>query len=313
MDRSFKTLAVVATVVMFVVMIAGSLVTNTGSAQGCGNQWPLCNGKLIPAYTFQTMIEFSHRMVTGLAGVIVIVFSIWAWLRNRGNREALFLALFGMLFIVVESLLGAAAVIWEEPPAVLALHFGFSLLAFSGVFLLTLFALQQDKRKHLIRTATTGGFRWYVVLMTVYTYCEVYLGAYVRHSGAMLACPEWPLCSNGQLVPSLTGLVGIQMWHRIAAMGLFCLIVGLVVYARRHFRQTRRDIYVGSIIALLLAVFQIFTGGYAVLSDLHIYATTLHTAGITLLFGTLFYLCVQSFKVPEHVRVTETERATIGS
>ncbi|MFX6194071.1 hypothetical protein ABTF37_19690, partial [Acinetobacter baumannii] len=55
------------------------------------------------------------------------------------------LAIFGLFFIVLESILGASAVIWPQSSAVLALHFGFSLLAFSGVFLLSLFVLQRDK------------------------------------------------------------------------------------------------------------------------------------------------------------------------
>lgn len=299
MNRSLKIFAVLATFVMFLVMIAGSLVTNTGSAQGCGSDWPLCNGKFIPEYTFETLIEYSHRVVTGLAGVIVIVFSIWAWLRNRGNKEILILALFGIFFILVESVLGAAAVIWPQTPPVLALHFGFSLLAFTGVFLLALVILQKERRADIIRTPVSKSLRNYIFGVTIYTYGVIYLGAYVRHSGASLACLEWPFCSKDQLLPELTGPAAVQFVHRIAAAILFFLILGLLIHVVRTYKNIRPDIFAASIVSMILITVQILSGGYVVLSRLHIYATTLHSAGITLLFGTLCYLCLQSLKKPE--------------
>jgi cytochrome c oxidase assembly protein subunit 15 len=49
MKRAAKWFAVAATVGMFIVLIMGTTVTNTGSSEGCGRSWPLCHGKFIPA------------------------------------------------------------------------------------------------------------------------------------------------------------------------------------------------------------------------------------------------------------------------
>lgn len=297
MNKWLKGMAVFATFVMFLVMIAGSLVTKTESGLGCGNDWPLCNGKWVPEYTLESIIEYLHRVITGFAGIVVLVFCIWSVLAHRGNKEVLRTALFGFAFIIVESLLGAAAVIWPQSPEALALHFGFSLLAFTGVFLLTSYILQKDQRPQIVQQAVSKRFRLYTWGVTLYAYGVVYLGAYVRHTGASGGCTDWPLC-NGEVVPELSGLTGIHFAHRVGAMILFLLIVGLFV-ASRQYKQTRRDIAKFGLIALLLVSTQVLSGGWVVLSRLHLYATLTHSAVITCLFGVLCYLCVQTLRQPQ--------------
>ncbi|ASS76795.1 heme A synthase [Tumebacillus algifaecis] len=297
-NKWLKVLAYVATIVMFMVMIAGSLVTKTESGMGCGNSWPLCNGKWVPEYTISSMIEYMHRMITGVAGIVVLLFSVFAWWKNRGNKEVRNLALFGMFFIMVESALGAAAVIKPQSSPVLALHFGFSLLAFTGVLLLTIYILMQNRAQALIKTAVSNAYRYYAWFVALFAYGVVYLGAYVRHTGASVACPSWPLCQEGVLIPELEGLVAVQFVHRLGALALFVLISVLFVWTFKRYRQTRRDLYVASIIVWVLIVAQVISGGFVVLKQLHLYATLTHSAIITCLFGTLCYLCVQTLKKP---------------
>jgi cytochrome c oxidase assembly protein subunit 15 len=307
MERSLRWLAISATLVMFLVMVAGSLVTKTDSGLGCGNDWPLCNGKWVPEYTLESMIEYSHRFITGLGGLIVVVFSVVAWRRYKGNREVQALAMFGLFFIVLESILGASAVMWPQSSPVLALHFGFSLLAFTGVLLLTIFVLQRHKQERFLKTRVGRGFRNYVWAVAVYAYGVIYLGAYVRHTGSMGGCgTDWPLC-QGKLIPDLTGQTGIHFVHRMGAVLLLLLIWGGAFYAIRHFRETRRDLYVASILAAVLITLQVLSGGLVVLFKWHLYATIFHSMVITCLFGALSYLCLQVLKSPEALVIKEQE------
>src|SRR2546430_3840333 len=69
-------LGVIAAAGMLVVLVMGARVTDTGSAQGCGRDWPLCNGKVIPDFTIAAAIEFSHRAVTGVEGVLIVAFTV---------------------------------------------------------------------------------------------------------------------------------------------------------------------------------------------------------------------------------------------
>lgn len=298
MEKWLKPLAVLATLVMFIVMIAGSLVTKTDSGLGCGNDWPLCNGKWVPEYTLASIIEYMHRLITGVAGIIVVIFSVLCWRFYRGNQEVRNLALFGLFFIVLESILGASAVIWPQSSSVLALHFGFSLLAYTGVFLLSLFVLQRDKTELMVQDSVSSGFRKWVWGVTIYAYGVVYLGAYVRHTGSSMACSDWPLC-DGKLIPELSGQVGIQFVHRLGALILAILLLATMIYAIRHFKQTRRDLYGASIASFVLVMAQVFSGGFVVLFKLHLYATLLHSMIITILFGIMCYMCLQTLKTPE--------------
>lgn len=298
MDKAFKAMAVFTSLVMFLLMIAGTLVTDTDSGMGCGSDWPLCNGKFIPEYTVATMIEYSHRLITGFAGIVVIIFSIWAWRRYRGNREVRGLAILGISFIVVESIIGAAAVLWPQSAEVLALHFGFSLLAFTGVVLLSVFVLQKDRSHLMIKGAVTKRFKWFAWITVIYSYLDIYSGAYLRHVEASLACTDFPGCYPGNFFP-LSGLPGIHYFHRIAAVVLLSLIIGLVVYSYKHLRETRPDIYHASLLALLLTLLQGVSGVLVVYTRLDIFATLSHSAIITILFAVLFYIGLQTTKKPE--------------
>jgi len=122
-------LAMAAAIGMLIVLVMGATVTNTGSAQGCGRQWPLCQGKFIPDFAVSTFIEFSHRAVTGVEGILIVavavlIVALW-W--DRWPVRVLAPLMVGSL--VLQAGMGAAAVMWPQSPLVLALHFGISLIA----------------------------------------------------------------------------------------------------------------------------------------------------------------------------------------
>ncbi|WP_200890121.1 COX15/CtaA family protein, partial [Bradyrhizobium japonicum] len=120
--------------------------------------------------------------------------------------------------------------------------------------------------------------------------------------GASMGCSDWPLC-QGKFIPEVSGQTGIHFAHRLGAALLFFLVLGIMFYAIRHYKHVRRDIYVGSVLASILVVTQVLSGGWVVLSKLHLYATIFHSAVITCLFGILCYLCVQVLKSPQSVKL----------
>jgi heme A synthase len=93
------------------VILWGAYVRASGSGAGCGSHWPLCNGEVIPlAPRIATLVEFSHRMTTGLAGLLVIGLVVGAWRAfPRGSAVRLGAAL-SLVFILVEGMVGALQV-----------------------------------------------------------------------------------------------------------------------------------------------------------------------------------------------------------
>jgi heme A synthase len=96
------------------VVLWGAYVRATGSGAGCGSHWPLCNGEVLPrAPQLETIIEFAHRLSSGLAFLLVLGLLIWAWrLYPKGASVRLGAGL-SMLFIFTEALVGAGLVLFE--------------------------------------------------------------------------------------------------------------------------------------------------------------------------------------------------------
>jgi cytochrome c oxidase assembly protein subunit 15 len=294
MYKLLKQFAVVTTIGLFLVILMGSLVTKTDSGEGCGDSWPLCHGQLTPIGTIQSTIEYSHRAVSGIVGLLVIVFAIWAWRVLKDKPDVKWLAITSVFFIFLQGGLGAAAVVWGQSDAILALHFGFSLTSFASVLLLAIRVFQFEKNDPLLGSLPAKGFVFAVWGLTIYTYIVVYFGAYVSHTGSGMACSGWPLC-NGELVPNLSEPAGIAFGHRVAAGLLFLGIAWLAYHARKHY-QDRKDIYWGATMAFILVSLQVLIGAFVVLSQLHLIALLLHIVIICLLFGSLSFLCVQTYQ-----------------
>src|SRR5699024_4256913 len=147
MFRTIKWLSVVSTIGMFFILLGGALVTKTDSGAGCGSSWPLCDGQLIPSnITPELIIEYSHRLVSSIIGVTVLLLSVLAWMVLGHVREVKFLAFLSFFTLVLQGLIGAAAVMWGQSDYVLAIHFGVSLISFASVFLLTLLVFEIDKK-----------------------------------------------------------------------------------------------------------------------------------------------------------------------
>jgi len=93
------------------VVLWGALVRATGAGAGCGNHWPRCNGRVIPpSPSVQTLIEFTHRLMTGADGFMVLALVVLAWrLHPRGSPVRTGAAL-SACFLVSEALVGAALV-----------------------------------------------------------------------------------------------------------------------------------------------------------------------------------------------------------
>lgn len=300
MRLTLKWLTLVTCLGMFLVLIAGVIVTKTDSGRGCGDDFPLCNGKFIPAYTLESIIEYSHRVTTGVEGIFVLITFIAIYRKFGRRSEPYFYASGALIFTIVQAILGAMAVVWETSSAVMALHFGFSLLAFTFTLLVVLRVWRQsDSHSNNVSVYVRPFYRKLVWFVTIYTYVVVYIGAYVRHTDSSGGCSGWPLC-NGEVIPELSGSTGIAFIHRVAAMLVFLFILWIAILGRRHYKQLP-EIGRMSMLVLILTVLQVLSGAWVttVLSseNLYVFAGLVHTMIIAALFAVLSYICIRAWQL----------------
>lgn len=301
--KQLKWLSYLTFFVMFFATFGGTVVTKTDSGLGCGHEWPLCRGQFVPAHTIASLIEYSHRLVSGLAGLTAVAVVVAFWLFAKNRKDLRTYSWLTLIFVLVQALMGALAVVYDQSSAVLALHFGFSLIAFASSLMLALGARKMDKEK-----ASTAkeqfppvslAFRNFVWMVTIYSYLVVYVGAYVSHTSSAGGCSGWPLC-NGKLVPELTGSVAVAFIHRLAALLLFIAVVVMAYYAYKLHKGNRELGGLG-ISAAVLCLLQVFSGAGIVYTlnkpEVYIFAALLHNLLISSLFGVLCYLSVRVWQL----------------
>jgi heme A synthase len=110
----FATYAWLTLLVTFVVILWGDVVQATGSGDGCGAHWPVCNGEVLPAFAGrETVIEFTHRLTSGF--VFLMSAGLFVWSRRAFPKGHLVRkgANFSLFFMFTESLVGAALVLFR--------------------------------------------------------------------------------------------------------------------------------------------------------------------------------------------------------
>jgi cytochrome c oxidase assembly protein subunit 15 len=160
------------------VILWGTLVRATGSGAGCGNHWPLCNGTVIQhSASVNTMIEFTHRVTSGLSFFSVVALLWWTFAGTVRGHLARAAAVASVVFTLIEAMLGAFLVKLgltaqsQSPlrPAYLALHLTNTLLLLAA---LTLTAHLLGRNKGFLRAgirlvAPFGAIATVVVVMIV--------------------------------------------------------------------------------------------------------------------------------------------------
>ena len=111
-QRRFAAFAWVILAYNVAVILWGALVRATGSGAGCGGHWPLCNGEVLPNVSqIATVIELTHRAMSGVALAVVVAMFVWARRAFAPRHAARRWAGWALALILTEALLGASLVL----------------------------------------------------------------------------------------------------------------------------------------------------------------------------------------------------------
>ncbi len=304
MHRGLRIFSVLTVLVSYIMLTIGAIVTKTNSGKGCGNSWPFCHGQLIPSsFPMETVIEYSHRIVSGIAGLMIVILAIWAWKAFPESKRVKWFGFMSVFFVIFQGALGALTVVFEgvfARKAALSLHFGFSLISFAFVALLMvhLFQLNKGKSPEQITeqrkrdNPISKRLQYGIWGLAAWTYVVVYTGALVRHMSATMSCGfSFPGC-GGVIFPSFDSPAGIHMLHRYASASLWILTAVLLWVVYRYYRE-REDLHKGAWWSLILITLQAVSGIWTVLSGGQLLIVLVHTSIISAYFSVLCYLCLQ--------------------
>jgi heme a synthase len=286
-SRSFAIAALLArvtAVAMFGLIVLGSVVRTTGSGLACPD-WPLCEGRLIPRFQLNVMLEWSHRTVALVVSLGLFATTAWIVAHRDTRRRLGGLAALAVALLFVQILLGALTVWKLLSPAVVSSHLATALLLFASVVLLGEVAAESARDAESPPAPRTGvpGLAIACGLVAALAWAQSVMGGVVSTSHAGTVCPDWPGC-RGELFPPLTGLVGLQMIHRYAAYGLLAAVLALALAARRAPEPFVRG---GTSLALTLTTAQAVFGILNVLLATPIWLSALHLGTATLLLTVL--------------------------
>jgi len=277
--RRFTKLVAASTLFL---IYAGAMVTSTGSGLAVPD-WPLSYGRLMPPMVAGIFYEHGHRMIAATVGFLTVIQALWLW-RAEPKRFVRRLGWASLGAVIAQGLLGGLTVKLLLPHSVSIAHAG---LAEIFLCLNVSIAFFTSRWYGSLRSRQEGNVP--TVLLTalpVVVYLQILLGALMRHLGAGLAIPDFPL-AFGRLIPPFTSTaVAVNFAHRAGAT-----IVALVVLAvlLRLFRRGPAPLRRVAMMLVAVVALQIYLGAKVVWDgtvQTNVYHSlagdqALHHAGIT--------------------------------
>lgn len=293
-EGAFRRLAVVTVLFAYLQIALGGIVRVSGSGLGCPD-WPLCNGRPYPPANIHSIIEYSHRTVGSITGLLIIATVITAWIVFRKRRPYVaWLATASLIGVAGEGALGGVVVVSELAPWLVLVHLGLAMITMGFLLATAVMAMPASAG---VPNLT---FRRLAFGATAATYLLLLTGSTVVASGADNSCNSWPLCANG-FAFDFTGASAFTMLHRGSVLVIGLLLMYVLFTAVRRWRSVDGVRLVAGL-GIAAFVLQVAVGagsainGDGVFDGLHVALATLVWAGI---LGTALLTLPRADREPE--------------
>ena len=296
--------------VLIVVVLEGAIVRATSSGGGCGNHWPLCNGEVLPHHPrVATIIEFTHRSLTGLSSVCVLIAAVATFVVTSKGHPARRAAILMAVFLIGEALLGAVLVkfgLVENNTSnfrvvMQSVHFTNTLLLLAATTLVAVWLapVHYGTQATVISQSTTALKRatWFALATVVLTGAT---GSLAALADTVFPSPDLRSALAADFAQHSPLLIRMR-WMHPASATLVTIAAGFMVVALRRTPNTRT----ATLLAANIAV-QIVIGVLDVLLLAPISLQVLH-----LLSADLFWITLVAIAAPLLLRDTGVGAAGI--
>jgi len=274
----FRRVAVLTAVFAYLQIALGGVVRVSGSGLGCPD-WPLCQGRPYPPANLHSIIEYSHRTVGAITGLLLVATVVGAWIVFRNRRPVVaWLATASLIAYGTEGLLGALVVFGELPSWLVAVHLGMAMIIIGCLIATAVMSMPESTG------VLDAGFRRLSIAAAAATYVMLLTGSTVVASAADESCNSWPLCGGGFAL-DFSGANAFTMLHRGTVLGVSLLLVYVLTRAIRRWSAVggMRILALGTLLVLALQVVvgaaSAFTAA-ALANGLHVALATLVWSGV---------------------------------
>jgi cytochrome c oxidase assembly protein subunit 15 len=301
--RSVRIATRTVAVSVFLLLVAGALVTSTESGLAVPD-WPLSYGKLMPPMVGGILYEHGHRLIAATVATMV-GFQILFLGFGRADRTTFRLGLAAFGAILAQAVLGGMTVLFLLPPAVSSAHAGLAQIVFALTATIALrtslfWSRYSDAAPRAAADPAAVAKALRLALWAAgASYLQILLGAIVRHTGAGLAIPDWPL-SFGKIVPTgadwdATGVLA-HFAHRTFAWVVVALVVAAALALRKLGRVS--GLATLSTLWLVLLAAQVTLGATSVWTAKAVAITSAHLAvgGLLFIAGVLAAVLLSRLK-----------------
>lgn len=271
--KGIHRLAIVTVIATIALVAVGGFTRGSGSGFGCADQWPLCRdgllGGIFPRLEYHMIIEWSHRWLAAIVGLLAVATMVYAWRGGLDRRRVVLPAVAAVLVIGIQAWLGRLIVKGDLAADLVSLHLGVSMIV---VGLETATAVGAASFPSTPRRRDTG---WVALLAVAAagTYALIILGSLVHNQ----FFPGWPIMSSGVL-PSFTSAASVTHYlHRLLAATGAVYLVYLVWQAVRRHRPRRETWFIGAALGFELAA--------AALGAVHVFTEVSSSLAVALHLG----------------------------
>jgi cytochrome c oxidase assembly protein subunit 15 len=248
--------------------------------------------------------EHGHRLIASTVGFMTIGLVVLLsyveprrWVRRLG-----WLALAA---VVLQGALGGLTVIYLLPDAISISHAGLAQIFFGLTVSIALFT-SRTWRQPPDPPVDDARLRQRMLNVTVLIYLQILIGATMRHTGAGLAIPDFPLSYGRILPPFWNAQIAVHFLHRIGAVAIVAVVLATLWTLRRQHARRRELMRPAWLLAAAVAV-QVTLGALVVLTGKQPIINTLHVATGATVLGTSLFLTLRTYRVRFERLVTRNE------
>ncbi|MEX2272109.1 MAG: COX15/CtaA family protein [Vicinamibacterales bacterium] len=259
------------------LIAAGGMVTSTDSGLAVPD-WPNTYGHFMFSFPMKNMVggilyEHGHRLIASTVGFLTIILAVWIW-KVDSRRWMRRLGVIALAAVIVQGVLGGITVLYFLPAPVSIAHAGLAEIFFCLTVAIAVFTSPrwlarsgEPARDRMLRRIAAG--------TTGLVFGQILLGAAMRHTGAGLAIPDFPL-AFGRLVPPVWNPgVAIHYAHRVGALIVTLCVLAVAGHIFYHHRA-RRELTRPAALLIVLVASQITLGALVVLSGRQDVINTAH-------------------------------------